>query len=91
MGMKQIESTTIKRQLNNCYDDYDPHWEINIDFKGKIDTSDSKRGFKYYLEQTGGIRLDFEVKNSHKGSFYKINSVEIVDEGLFTMWMLRWS
>lgn len=83
--MKTISQKEIKHQINNCYDAYDPTWP------GNIGNKDTMSGFKYHLEQTAGIELDFEL-DIRKGKMgYKINSIEIVDEPAFLMWMLRWS
>ena len=84
--MKTIHPNDIKEQLNNCYDSYDPNWPKNIGDANKI------AGFKYHLEHTGGLKLDFELDLNRRGKLgYKMNSVEIVDEPTFMLWMLKWS
>lgn len=84
--MKTIKPDLINRQLNKCYLEYDPEWTSNP-------SSTKIHGFKYHVESTGGMRLDFEPKidpHTYKHG-YKINQVEIVDDPKFTMWLLRWT
>jgi hypothetical protein len=83
--MRTISENEIKHQINNCYDAYDPGWPASIGRK------DIMKGFKYHLEHTAGIKLDFEldIRNGKMG--YKINSIEIVDESSFLMWALKWA
>jgi hypothetical protein len=83
--MNTISPRQINRQLNNCYESYDPNWAMNI---GK---SNIMNGFKYHLEQSAGLKLDYEVETKGGKMGYKINSIVIVDDPAFTMWMLRWS
>jgi len=84
--MKLINPNKIKEQLNNCYDSYDPNWPTTI---GQPTMMNS---FKYYLERTAGLKLDFEIEINKRGQAgYKINSVEVVDESDFVVWMLRWT
>ena len=83
--MKTVNPDRIRKQINKCYMNYDPEWPTNGDTR--------INGFKYHVENTGGMRLDFEPKidpRTFKHS-YKINQIEIVDEPRFTMWLLKWS
>ena len=81
MGVNTIDPKSIKAQLNKCYGKYDPDWVYRPG-------SELKNGFKYHIEMTAGIRIDIQPNS---GGGYKIDTVEIVDEPVFTMWMLRWS
>lgn len=84
--MRTIDPKDIKEQLNNCYDAYDPNWEKNI---GKVE---AQINFKNYLEKLCGIRLDFKLETNYTGGhYYKINSMSVVDEQLFTLWLLKWA
>jgi hypothetical protein len=82
---KIIDYKQIKPQLNKCFEHYDPHWTE------EVGTARQRNGFKYYLERTAGVRLDFETEIRHGQAGYKINKAEVIDESLFLMWMLRWS
>ena len=83
--MKTVDSKLIQKQMNKCYMEYDPTYP-----KG-VGEPTMMNGFKYYLERTAGIRLEFEteIKNGKIG--YAMTRVEIVDEPKFTMWLLRWT
>lgn len=83
--MKQIDPGTIKRQINKCYNEYDPNWPT------RLAEPTMMNGFKYYLERMAGIRLEFEpeIKNGKMG--YGMKHVEIVDDPKFTMWLIKWS
>jgi hypothetical protein len=83
--MKTVNVKEIKEQLNNCYDSWDPNWKQNI---GNINFI---KAFKYHLEREAGISLDFEIEMRGRVAGYKINSVEVVDDEAFMLWMLRWS
>ncbi len=83
--MKTINPKEIKRQLNNCFEQYDPHWQETVG------TARQRNGFKYYIERTAGVKLDFETEIRSGQAGYKINAVEILDEEAFLMWMLKWS
>ena len=63
--------------------EYDPHWPV--DGLARIN------GFKYHVEQTAGIKIDFipSVKTGKAG--FELKQIEIVDDSKFTMWLLRWS
>jgi hypothetical protein len=83
--MKTIDASIIKKQINECYLEYDPEYP-----KGYGEPT-MMNGFKYYLERTAGIRLEFvpETKNFQFG--YGMKRVEIVDEKKYVMWLLRWT
>jgi hypothetical protein len=84
--MKTIDIKSIKVQVSNCYEQWDPEWETHIGDKRVMN------GFKSYLEYTAGVKLDFEVLTVHNvNTGYTIKSLEIVDDSAFTMWMLKWS
>ena len=82
--MKTVSTSEIKNPLNNCFEKYDPDWESNIN------SSNHKIGFKYYLEKNAGIRISFNL-DSTRNSIYRIETIEIVDEALFSFWLLKWS
>lgn len=82
--MKTINVDKITPLINRCYLDYDPEW--------RSEPSAKINGFKYYIERTAGVKLDFAPELNKNGRFgYRLDSVEIVDEPKFTLWMLRWS
>lgn len=83
--MKTINPSRIKDEINKCYLAYDPDWRPQ---KGDV----KYHAFKYHLERTAGIKIDFEPDINRIGQFgYKMNTIEIVDESRFTMWVLKWS
>ena len=81
--MNTISPDRVRVQMNKCYMAYDPHWPYS--------GSSRINGFKYHVEQTAGIKLDFipTVKSGKAG--YELKQVEIIDDPKFTMWLLRWS
>lgn len=83
--MNTVDSKLITKQINNCYIKWDPTYPV------RLGEPTMMNGFKYYLERTAGIRLEFEpeIKNGKMG--YGMKRVEIVDEPKFTMWMVKWS
>lgn len=83
--MKTIHPKLVKQQLNNCFEAYDPKWQETVG------SARQRNGFKYHLEHTAGVKLDFETEIRHGQAGYKINSIEIVDEEAFMMWMLKWA
>ena len=83
--MKLINTKEIKNQINNCYEHYDPHWDH------RIGDPTIMNGFKYYLEREAGLKLDFEVETRNGIVRYKINSIEVVDEEVYMLWLLTWS
>ena len=83
--MKLISVKTIKEQLNNCYESWDPNWKYNIG------NTNLDNAFKHYIEREAGLSLDFEIEMRSGQAGYKINSVEIVDDEAFMLWMMRWT
>jgi len=83
-----VDIKNVEQQLNKCYQAYDPSWQKSIFQEGE---NPSINGFKYHLEMTAGLRLDCEIKVVNGKYGYKVNKTEIIDEELFTLWMLRWS
>jgi hypothetical protein len=83
--MKTVNPNLINDQVNKCFLEYDPDWKNNYNGEAHIG------GFKYYLERSAGLKLDFqpEIKNGHYG--YKLNGVEIVDGKKYTMWLLKYT
>ena len=82
-----IEIKDVELQLNNCFKAYDSGWARSI-LKGD---NTSINSFKYHLEMTAGLRMDCEVEIKNGQVGYKVNKTEVIDEELFTLWMLRWS
>ena len=83
--MKTVDSTLIKRQVNKCYLEYDPNYPTCYGEPTLMN------GFKYYLERTAGIRLEFEpiMKNGQMG--YSMKRVEIVDDKKYMLWTIKYS
>ncbi len=84
--MKLINPKTISPLINRCYLEYDPTW---------VSEPNSHRvnSFKYYIERTAGLKLDFEPKID-KLTFkqgYELHSIEVVDDKKYTMFLLRYS
>jgi hypothetical protein len=79
-----VNPRTIGPQINKCYLEYDPHYPI--------DMHNRVPAFKYYIERTGGMKLDFEPKIDPSGRYsYQLNRVEVVDEKKYTMFLLKYS
>ena len=83
--MRIISQREIKKQLNNCYEAWDPNWEHNIG------NDNLTKAFKYHLELNAGLKLDFGVLIKFGKAGYQINKAEVVDEEAFMLWMLTWS
>lgn len=83
--MKTIDSSLIKKQINNCYADYDPTYPKGYGEPKLMD------GFKYYLERTAGVRLEFEPETKNFQFGYAMKRVEIVDDKKYTMWLIKYS
>jgi len=83
--MKTIDSEHIKDQINKCYLEWDP------DYPDRFGQPTMINGFKYYLERTAGIRLEFEpeMKNGRMG--FGMKRAEIVDDKKYMMFLLRWT
>lgn len=84
-SLKTIDSSVIKKQINKCYLEYDPNYPACYGEPTMMS------GFKYYLERTAGIRLEFEseIKNGRMG--YGMKRVEIVDDKKYMMWTIKYS
>lgn len=82
---KLLSPKSHKKQINDCYETFDPDWRNHL---GQDLWMNS---FKYHLEQTGGLRIDFKTVKHNTELFYEITKMELVDESLYTMWLLRWS
>lgn len=83
--MRIINQKQIKNQLNNCYESWDQNWQYNIG------NANLCKSFKYHLECEAGLKLDFEIEVRLGKMGFKINTVEVVDEEAFMLWMLKWS
>lgn len=80
-----IDPKSIKGPLNNCYLDYDREWDHRPARPEIID------GFKSYIEQTAGLKIDFSPAFDNLEICYKLSIVELVDRAKFIVWLLRWS
>ena len=70
--------------MNKCYMAYDPSWPE--------DAGQRVEGFKSYVEDTGGLKLDFEPMITSQGrAGYKLKAVEIINEPKYLMWLLKWA
>lgn len=79
----------VKDQLNNCYNDYNPKWKQNLN-----QLLEDRDGFKDYLKRTAGIQMDYYVAksdNALREHYYKINSMYVIDEQLYTLWLIKWA
>jgi hypothetical protein len=81
--MNTIKLERIRDQIRKCYVAYDPQWTV--------DGPERINAFKYHLEHTAGIKLDFipAVESGPPG--FIIKQIEILDDPKFTLWLLRWS
>lgn len=83
--MKTIAVKSITDQINRCYLEYDPRWPENL----RTETINS---FKYYIEHTAGLKLDYRPAINKYGRFgYEIESVEIVDDKKYIMFLVKYS
>lgn len=80
-----IDPKQVSAQLNKCYLEWDPN------YPALLGEPTMMNGFKYYVERTAGMRLDFttEIKNGKIG--YKMNRVDIVDEKKFMLFQIQYS
>lgn len=83
--MRTIESKQISAQLNKCYLEWD------TDYPARIGEPTMMNGFKYYIERTAGIRLDFtsEIRNGKIG--YKMSRVDVIDEKKFMLFQVKYT
>lgn len=80
-----IDSNLIKQQVNKCYLEYDPNYPACYGDPTLMN------GFKYYLERTAGLRLEFEpeMKNGRMG--FGMKRAEILDDKKFMMFRIKYS
>lgn len=85
--MRTIDASQVKQEINRCYMDYDPG------YPHKFGHEELMSSFKYYLERTAGIRLEFEVEMIERTGRlgYGMRRVEIVDDKKFTMFLMKYS
>ena len=84
--MKTINSHLIKQQINKCYLEYDPTFPMGYAQPNLMN------GFKYFLERTAGVRLEFEPEVNNKGQVgYGVKRVEILDDKKYMMWLIKYS
>lgn len=83
--MITVESKLIQKQINKCYLEWDS------DYPANYSQPELMSGFKYYLERTAGIRMEFEpdIKNGRTG--YSMKRIEIVDDKKYLMWTIKYS
>jgi len=81
--MKTISTNTITKQLNKCYMEFDPDWPDDMQYRVPA--------FKYFMEQIAGVKMEFKPVVIDGEVAYQIDTIEVVDEPKFTMWLLRWS
>jgi len=83
--MRTIDPKYINKQINKCFLEYDPDWASNYKAENHV------KGFKYYVEQLAGLKLDFqpETKNTQFG--YRLDKVEIVDDKKYTMFLIKYT
>ena len=83
--MRTVDANHLKKQINNCYLEWDTGYPANF---GEPTMMNS---FKYYLERTAGIRLEFEpeIKNGRMG--YGMKRVEIVDDKKYMLWTIKYT
>ena len=83
--MKVINPQSINAPVSKCFLEYLPDWQSTFGNENTINA------FKYHLEYTAGLKLDFHPE-TRKGKFgYRLDGAEVVDEKKYTMWLLRWS
>ena len=71
-------------QVNRCYLDY-AEWP-------SADDAAIMNAFKYRMEQEAGLRLTFTNSKDRFGRHgYSLEQVELIDEQLYLVWMLRWT
>ena len=80
-----IDPKQVSAELNKCFLEYDPDWAMRY---GEPTTMNS---FKYYIERTAGMKLDFSPETKKNQFGYRLDKVEIVDEKKYTMFILRYS
>jgi hypothetical protein len=83
--MKLIPTKQISPLINRCYMEYDPNWPT--------DQNQRISAFKYYIERTAGLKLDFEPKIDQLTfkQGYELHSVEVVDDKKYMLFVMRYS
>lgn len=84
--MKLINPKDINTAINKCYLEYDPGWGQTFD-ETRVNS------FKYYVERTAGLKLDFipKVDKLTLKYGYELTQVEVVDEKKFMMFQIQYS
>ncbi len=84
--MKLVPTKDISPLLNKCYLEYDPEWPRSLPKQRVF-------AFKYHIERTAGLRLDFNPKvHDVSGKFgYELTQAEVVDEKKYMLFVLRWA
>lgn len=83
--MITVDSKLIQKQINKCYLEYDPNYPTCYGEPTMMN------GFKYYLERTAGIRLEFEPETKDFKFGYAMKRVEIVDDKKYMLWTIKYS
>lgn len=86
--MNLVHPDEVREIFGRCYNEYFPDWRSAT----SKELEETIRPFKYYLEFHAGVKLDYQVSLYADANRYgfKINQVEVVDEGKFLMFKLRW-
>lgn len=84
--MRLIPTKDISPLINKCYLEYDPGWPVTLK-EQRINS------FKYYIERTAGLKLDFTPKiNQMTFKYgYELNQVEVVDDKKYMLFVMRYS
>lgn len=80
-----IDPKQVSKELNKCFLEYDPDWAKNYQAENHV------RGFKYYVERTAGLKLDFSPETKGTQFGYRLDKVEIIDDKKYTMFILKYS
>ena len=84
--MKLIPTKEISPLINRCYLEYDPDW---------LTEPNSHRiySFKYYIERTAGLKLDFTPKIDQQTfkQGYELNQAEVVDDKKYMLFVMKYS
>lgn len=84
--MKLIPTKDISPLINRCYLEYDPDWRHNFQEERVI-------SFKYYIERTAGLKLDFipKIDQMTYKYGYELTQVEVVDDKKYMMFLMKYS
>ncbi len=81
--MKLIDHNAINAQINRCYLDFDPDYPAN--------GQDRIGSFKWYLERTAGLLLDF-TPVTRGGKFgYQLIQAAVTDEKKYMLFLLKYT